>query len=129
MYDHIVHSLDENLTKRNVDAIFESHRSQPGSSLECIVVDGLHEAVAFSPRIEMDHTFIGDMLAELPTEFRTEAGVDFCTARTTLFGVQWTDVDADVEMLAQLGVAVNLAEFCLPRAEWQGYPRFRRASV
>lgn len=129
MYDDLVHSMDENLTRQNVSAIFGRYCLHPSDMSEGIVVDGLFGAVRFSTRIEMDRSFIHDMLAELPVEFGTEAGGDFQAACTTLFGVRWTNTENDVEMLAQLGAAVGEVEFCSPRSEWEGYPRFRRIVV
>lgn len=109
------------LTVSNVTDIFNRYWLHPSDSSECIV-DGLYGVVKFNSKITEAREFIHDMLAELPDEFGTEAGGDFRAARTS----RWTHIDDDVEMLVQIGVAVSEAEFCLPRSEWRGYPRFRR---
>lgn len=75
-------------------------------------------------RVAQHRADIADLLSDFPSEFYSNGGggwsfLNFCN---TADGAQWTGLHLRMEQLCQLGGAVGLIEFQLPREMWSVLP-------
>lgn len=90
-----------------------------------IVTDGVINQTGFHPgRIEEHRTEIAAMLAELPRGFRKDAGGgwSFLNGCMREDGEQWTGMHRTQDMLFQLGMAIGVVSYVLPRNLWPSLP-------
>jgi hypothetical protein len=95
------------LTSERVNAVFRDCIADTGITVEGIVRSATFGAAAIDAR----RTEIGDMLAELPDQFRKSGGGgwSFLNACEDRYGRQWTGMHQVMEALFLLGIAAGLA--------------------
>jgi hypothetical protein len=92
---------------------------------EAIEVDGIVRKFRFHPeRIRENATAIGELLAELPSEFQASVGGgwSFLNACNDRHGAQWCDLHRTMESLFCLGIAAGKAKWLLSRDMWGSLP-------
>jgi len=113
------------LTSEKVTEIFLDCRSE---NPRHPVTTGIVHSVKFDPaKLEKHRTAIGELLQELPVEFRPKAvgggdGWSFLQACDDKDGHQWTGMHMVMEQLFLLGFATDQAKILLPREIWDALP-------
>lgn len=123
------------LTAENVELVYRAclftDDEFPGEvSLEtlpqgAIVTDGVLNQTGFhAGRIQEHRTEILGMLSELPVGFRADSGGgwSFLQGCVREDGEQWTGMHRTVDMLFQLGQAIGVVKYALPRDFWSALP-------
>jgi hypothetical protein len=90
-----------------------------------VEVDGIVNKWRFHPdRIAANAPAIGELLAELPSEFQKDGGGgwSFLNACMDRHGSQWCDLHHTMEALFCLGIAADRAKWLLPRDLWDSLP-------
>lgn len=114
------------LTSERVQEVFTDSLFRDGEDTsEHIAVKGIMNNVGFHPeRLKSHRQEIIDMLTELPEEFQKSGGggSTFLNACLDRHGNQWSGMHLIMEQLVLLGIAIERAEFVLPRELWQSLP-------
>jgi hypothetical protein len=90
-----------------------------------IITEGILNQTGFHPgRIEEHRSEILSMLSELPHAFRPRegGGWSFLNACMREDGEQWTGFHQTQDRLFQLGMALGVVSYALPRAMWSALP-------
>lgn len=90
-----------------------------------VFAEGILHTFAFNPDKLAEHKVeIGELLAELPTEFQMSGGGGwtFLNACMDRHGNQWTGLHLTMERLFCLGIATGQARWQLPREMWPALP-------
>ena len=116
----------ENLQATIMDCMYREGEYTPGTTPEgAVIVEGITRTFGFHPdRLQSHLADIEGMLGELPDVFMASGGggytfLDACMDR---HGNQWTGMHPLMEELFILGIAVDRAEWCLPREAWNVLP-------
>lgn len=90
-----------------------------------IAVEGIMVKVGFHPkRVKEKEVLIGEMLDELPQEFKASGGggwsfLNMCNDKD---GNQWAGMHQTMEELVMLGIAVGKVSYFMPREFWVSLP-------
>jgi len=88
------------------------------------IVEGVITNYGFNPdKLEESKIEIGEMLSELPDEFKKDGGggMSFLNACMTKDGTQWGE-HRNIEQLLVLGIATDQAKILMPREMWSAFP-------
>lgn len=110
----------ENVCKAYVESL-ALHERVEGA----IVVEGIVHGSAFDPeKLERHRQIVIDMLMQLPRRFRLNegGGWSFLNACMNEDGEQWTGEHWIMDLLFQLGMALDLVTCQLPRDMWVHLP-------
>jgi hypothetical protein len=114
------------LTSENVEKVFFDCLFKKGENTnEHIKAEGLTQTVGFHPeRLSGHKEDVLTMLQELPDEFQQSkgGGWSFLNACNDKNGRQWSDLHQRMEQLFQLGIALKLAKWQMPREMWSLFP-------
>lgn len=111
------------LNAQRVEELFG--RCLAGAPDQGAVTRGIVTTAAFSPQaIEEHREEIGQLLAELPEQFRETGGGgwSFLNACMDRHGRQWTGLHRSMEQLFLLGLASGQVSELLPRDMWPALP-------
>ena len=113
------------LTSENVSEVFMDCLFRDGEDTDNHVkAEGITATVGFHPdRIETHKEDVAAMLACLPDEFQSKksGGWSFLNACNDKYGRQWGE-HQNMEQLFQLGIALGLAKWLMPREMWAMCP-------
>lgn len=116
------------LDPTNVETIFMDCMADNIDGPNTVVTEGIMAKMAFDrDKLAMHRTEIGDMLSQLPTEFKTKDqgggdGWSFLNACMDSDGNQWTGMHSTMDQLFVLGIATDQAEWCMPKEMWDLLP-------
>lgn len=117
------------MTKLTPDAVDDLVRDclyrEGENSDDAIKVEGIVRTFGFHPeRVTANKVAIGELLSELPDEFRADAGGGwtFLNACNDRHGRLWTGEHRAMEALFCLGIASGQAKWQLPRDMWSSLP-------
>jgi len=114
------------LTNENVENVFMDCLFKDGENTdEHIKAEGITSVVGFHPeRLESCRENVKSMLDCLPSDFHQNegGGMSFLNACNDKNGKQWTDFHQRMEQLFQLGIALDLAKYLMPKEMWRALP-------
>ena len=114
------------LTSENVNEVFLDCLFRDDEDTENhIKAEGITSSVGFHPeRLTSHKEDVKSMLQELPDDFQSGkgGGMTFLNACNDKNDHQWTDLHCRMEQLFQLGIALELAKWQLPRDMWKVLP-------
>lgn len=114
------------LTSENVEQVFMDCLYKDGEDTAGhIKVEGIQSTIGFHPeRLTKHKENVQAMLQDLPDNFHKDkgGGWSFLNACDDKNGKQWTDLHQRMEQLFQLGIALKLAKWQMPRALWATLP-------
>lgn len=123
------------LTEKRVDTIFrdclfkDDELNDDGTpSAKPVIAEGIKFKVGFHPdRLKSYAEEINALLHELPNEFLTNdqgggGGWSFLNACNNKDGEQWANLHQVMDQLVMLGIAIDKAEYLLPRDMWDVLP-------
>lgn len=105
--------------------IFNACCSMPVDANNILQVDGILKPFIFNKTILDQHKEqIRTWLAALPEQFQAEqgGGWSFLNACNDKNNVLWTGFHHVMDKLFCLGIALGLADYCLPREYWKSLP-------
>lgn len=111
----------DNVTEIIRYCLFEDNESHDNA----VIVDGLITKFGFHPeRLKEKKDDIISMLSDLPDPFyeKTGGGWSFLNLHETKSGEQWTGYHRKMEELVALGIAIDKAQFVLPKDMWKVLP-------
>ncbi len=114
------------LTSENVDTVFRDSLFKNDENTDNYVKGvGIKSDIGFHPdRLESHRDDVKTMLACLPDAFMRTAGggMSFLNACNDRDGVQWTGMHQHMEQLFQLGDALGLSKYPMPKEAWHVLP-------
>ncbi len=114
------------LTSENVEKVFEDCLFKDGEDTkDHVKAEGIVATIGFHPlRLQEHKADVRAMLNCLPENFHQNkgGGWSFLNACCDKTGSQWTDLHQRMEQLFQLGLALKLAKWQLPREMWKMFP-------
>lgn len=109
-----------------VEAIFRDCMFKDGEPTEGFVpAPGITIDVGFHPvRLASYREEVRAMIRELPESFMKNGGggMSFLNLCNNRHDDQWTGFQQRMEQLVQLGIALGMASYCLPREYWGVMP-------
>ena len=109
------------VSKIFMDCLFKEGEDHTGY----VRAEGITTTVGFHPgRLEQHRSEVIAMLQELPDDFKRSSGggMSFLQACMDRNGNQWTGMHQAMEQLFQLGIALGLVTYPLPRRFWDRLP-------
>lgn len=98
--------------------------------VKALVIKGIGKGYAFNPdRLKHYRKKVMGVIAKMPEQFfrgnnGNQNGGAAILLKKNIYGEMWTKMDADIEHLICLSIALELGDFCQKREEWGYMPFF-----
>lgn len=105
--------------------LFKEEEVVGGPPADAVIVDLIQSKMGFHKgRVTEKREEIRALLNEMSPDFHKNGGggMTFLNLCNDKNGNQWTDFHATMECLIAIGMAVGMAEFCLPKEMWAMMP-------